>query len=124
MIFVAPVHWYFGPSDVLADFRHGGVQGAHGGSLRLSHGGTKEHVKGSLFGILVWVTRTSSTLSFFGGFGHRVFFNIAAILGLLFLVSFSFAMRSLSSGAFVASFLVRLDVIDKLVVPIGVIALS
>jgi hypothetical protein len=30
----------------------------------------------------------------------------------------------LSSGAFVASFLVRLDVIDKLAVPVGVIALS
>jgi hypothetical protein len=81
-------------------------------------------VKGSLFGILVWVTRASSTLSLFGGFGRRVFFHIAAIIGLFFLVRFSFATRSLSSGAFVASFLFRLDVIDKLAVPVGVIALS
>jgi hypothetical protein len=56
--------------------------------------------------------------------GRRVFFHIAVILGLLFLVRFSFATRSLSSGAFVASFMVRLDVIDKLAVPVGVIALS
>jgi hypothetical protein len=81
-------------------------------------------VKGSLFGILVWVTHANSTLSFFGGFGRRVFFHIAAILGLLFLVRVSFATSSLSSGAFVASFLVRLDVIDKLAVPVGVIPLS
>jgi hypothetical protein len=33
-------------------------------------------------------------------------------------------MRSLSPGAFLASFLVRLDVIDELAVPVGVIALS
>jgi hypothetical protein len=49
---------------------------------------------------------------------------IAAILGLLFLVHFSFAMRLLSSGVFVASFLIRVDVIDKFAVPVGVIALS
>jgi hypothetical protein len=124
MIFMAPLHWYFRPSDVLADFRHGGIQGAHGSSLRLSRGGTKECVKGSLFGILVWVTHASSTLSFFGRFGRRVFFHVAAIIGLLFLVRFSFATRSLSSGAFVASFLVCLKVIDKLAVLVGVIALS
>jgi hypothetical protein len=53
-----------------------------------------------------------------------VFFHIATVLGLLFLVYFPFAMRSLSPGAFVASFFVRLDVIDKLAVPIGGIALS
>jgi hypothetical protein len=81
-------------------------------------------VKGSLFGILVWVTRASSTLSFFGGFGRRVFLHITAILGLIFLVHFSFATRSLSSGEFVASFLVPLNVIDKIAVPVGVIALS
>jgi hypothetical protein len=81
-------------------------------------------VKGSLFGALVWVTRASSTLCLFGGFGRRVFFHIAAILGLLCLVRFSFATRPLSSGAFVASFLIRLDVIDKFAVPVGVIALS
>jgi hypothetical protein len=81
-------------------------------------------VKGSFFGVLVWVTRASSTLGLFGGFGRRVFFRIAAILGLLFLVRFSFAMRPLPSGAFVASFLIRLDVIDKFAVPVGVIALS
>jgi hypothetical protein len=55
---------------------------------------------------------------------RRVFIHIAAILGLLFLVRFSFAARSLSPGAFVASFLVRLDVIDKLAVLVGMIALS
>jgi hypothetical protein len=81
-------------------------------------------VKGSLFGVLVWVTHASSTFSLFGGFGHKVFFHIAAILGLLFFVRFSFATRSLSPGAFVASFLIRLDVIDKLAVLVGVIALS
>jgi hypothetical protein len=81
-------------------------------------------VKGSLFGVLVWVTRASSTLGLFGGLGRRVFFHITAILGLLFLVRFSFATRPLSSGAFVASFLVRLDVIDKLAVSVGVIAFS
>jgi hypothetical protein len=53
-----------------------------------------------------------------------VFFHIAAILGLLFLVRFPFATRPLSPGAFVASLLIRLDVIDKLAVLVGVIALS
>jgi hypothetical protein len=81
-------------------------------------------VKGFLFGALVWVTHASSTLYLFGGFGRMVFFHIAAILGLLFLVHFSFATRMLLPGAFVASFLVRLDVIDKLAVPVGVLALS
>jgi hypothetical protein len=81
-------------------------------------------VKGSFFGALVWVTHASSTLCLFGAFGRRVFVHIAAILGLLFLVYFSFAMRSLSLGVFVASFLVLLDVIDKLAVSVGVIAFS
>jgi hypothetical protein len=81
-------------------------------------------VKGSLFGVLVWVTCAGSTFSLFGGFGHRVFFHIAAIFRLFFFVRFSFATRSLSPGEFVASFLIRLDVINKLAVPVGVIALS
>jgi hypothetical protein len=81
-------------------------------------------VEGSFFGALVWVTCTSSTLCLFGGFGRGVFVHIAAILGLLFFVRFSFAMRSLSLGAFVASFLVRFDVLDEFAVPVGVIALS
>jgi hypothetical protein len=81
-------------------------------------------VKCFLFGALVWVARARSTLYLFGGFGRRVFIHIAAILGLLFLVRFPFAMRSLPPGVFVASFLVRLDVIDKLAIPVGVIALS
>jgi hypothetical protein len=68
--------------------------------------------------------RASSTLCLFGGFGHRVLFHITAILGLLLFVHFPFATRPLSPGAFVASFLVRLDVFDKLAVPVGVIALS
>jgi hypothetical protein len=34
------------------------------------------------------------------------------------------ATRPLSPGAFGASFLVRLDVIDKFAVPVGVVALS
>jgi hypothetical protein len=58
-------------------------------------GGTKECVKGSFFGSILWVTRASFTLCLFGGFGRRVFFHIAAILGLLFLVRFSFATRLL-----------------------------
>jgi hypothetical protein len=124
MIFAAPLHRHLGPSDVTADFRHGGVLGAHSGSLCLSHGRTKERVKSSRFGVHVWVTHAISTLGLFGGFGRRVFFHITAILGLLFLVRFFFATRSLLSGAFVASFLVRLDVIDKLAVPVGVIAFS
>jgi hypothetical protein len=82
------------------------------------------HHDNTFFGALVWVTRASSTLCLFGAFGRRVFVHIAAILGLLFLVRFSFATRSLSPGMFVASFLVRLDVIDKLAVPVGVIAFS
>jgi hypothetical protein len=76
------------------------------------------------FGVLIWVTHASSTFGLFGGFGHRVFFHIAAILGLLFLVRFSFATKHLPLGVFVASFLIRLDVIDKLAIPVGVIALS
>jgi hypothetical protein len=124
MIVAAPVHQYFGPSDVLADFWHGGIEGAHSGSLFLSRGGSKECVKGSFFvGIFEWVTLASLTLCLFGGFGRRVFVHITAILGLLFLVRFSFATRPLSPVALVASFLIRLDVIDKFAVPVGVIAL-
>jgi hypothetical protein len=81
-------------------------------------------MKGSLFGVLVWVTHASSTLSLFGEFGCRVFFHIGAILELLFLVRFPFDTRPLSSSAFLTSFLIRLDVIDKLSVPVGMIALS
>jgi hypothetical protein len=81
-------------------------------------------VECSFLGALEWVARAGSTLCLFGGFWRRVFIHIAAILGLLFLVRFSFATRSLSLGAFVASFLVRLDVIDELAVPVGVKSLS
>jgi hypothetical protein len=81
-------------------------------------------VKGSFFiGIFELVTRASPTLYLFDGFGRRVFVHITAILGLLILVSFPFATRPLSPVALVASFLVRLDVIDKFTVPVGVIAL-
>jgi hypothetical protein len=81
-------------------------------------------VKGSLFiGIFEWVTRASPTFCLFGGFGRRVFVHITAILGLLILVCFSFAARPLSPVALVASFLVRLDVVEKFSVPVGVIAL-
>jgi hypothetical protein len=41
MIFAAPLHRHFGPSELLADFRHGGVQGAHSSSLYLSRGGLR-----------------------------------------------------------------------------------
>jgi hypothetical protein len=49
MIIAALVLRYFGPSDVLADFWHGGVEGAHSVSLCLSRGGSKEHVEGTFF---------------------------------------------------------------------------
>jgi hypothetical protein len=124
VIFTAPVHRYFRPSDVLADFWHGGIEGAHSGSLCLSRGGSKEHVKGSLFiGIFEWVTHAGPTLCLFSGFGRRVLIHITTILGLLFLVRFSFATRPLLPVALVASFLIRIDVVDKFAVPIGVIAL-
>jgi hypothetical protein len=124
VIFVAPVHRYFGPSDVLADFWHGGIEGAHSGSLCLSRGGSKKHVKGSFFvGIFEWVTYAIPTLCLFGGFGRRVFVHITAILGLLILVRFSFATRPLPPVALVASFLIHLDIVDKFAVPVGVIAL-
>jgi hypothetical protein len=81
-------------------------------------------VKGSLFiGVFEWVARASPTLCLFDGFGRRVFIHITAILGFLILVRFSFATRPLSLVALVASFLIRLDVVDKLAVPVGVIAL-
>jgi hypothetical protein len=122
MIVAAPVHRYFGPADILADFWHGGIEGAHSGSLCLSRGGSKECVKGSFF-VFDWVTLASLALCLFGGFGHRIFVHITTILGLLFLVRFSFSMRPLSPVALVASFLIRLDVVDKFAVPIGVIIL-
>jgi hypothetical protein len=80
-------------------------------------------VKGSFF-VLDWITLASITLCLFGGFGHRVFVHITAILGLLVFVRFSFAMRPLPSVALEASFLICLEVVDKFVVPVGVIALS
>jgi hypothetical protein len=122
MIVAAPVYRYFGPSDVLADFWHGGIEGAHSSLLCLSHGGSKECVKGYFF-VFDWVTLASITLYLFGGFGRRIFVHITAILGLLVLVCFSFATRLLSPVALVASFLIRLDVIEKFAVPVGVIAL-
>jgi hypothetical protein len=39
-------------------------------------------------------------------------------------VRFSFTTRPLSPAALEASFLIRLEVVDKLVVPVGVVALS
>jgi hypothetical protein len=90
----------------------------------LAVGGSKERVKGSFF-VFDWVPLASITLCLFGGFGRRVFIHITAILGLLILilVRFPFATRLLSPVALEASFLIRLEVIDKFVVPIGVIAL-
>jgi hypothetical protein len=123
MIIAAPVHRYFGPSDVLADFWHGGIKGAHGSSLCLSRGGSKECVKGTFF-VLDWVTLASATLCLFGGFWCRVFIHITAIPGLLVFVRFSFAMRPLSPAAFETSFLIRLEVVDKLAVLVGMVALS
>jgi hypothetical protein len=124
MIVVALVHRYFRPSDVLADFWHGGIEGAHSSSLCLGRGGSKECVKSSLFiGVFEWVAHASPTLCLFSGFGRRVFIHITAILGFLVLVRFSFATRPLSPAALVASFLICLDVIDKFAVPVGVIAL-
>jgi hypothetical protein len=90
----------------------------------LAVGGSKEHVKGSFFiGIFEWVTHASPTLCLFGGFGRRVFVHITALLGLLILVRFSFATRPLSLVALVASFLIRLDIVDKFIVLVGVISL-
>jgi hypothetical protein len=81
-------------------------------------------VKCSFFvGIFEWVARASSTLCLFSGFGRMVFVHITAILGFLILVRFSFATRPLSPIVFVASFLIRLDVVDKFAVLVGVIAL-
>jgi hypothetical protein len=81
-------------------------------------------VKGSLFiGVFEWVARGSPTLCLVGGFGRRVFIHITIILGFLVLVRFSFATRSLSPVALVASFLVHLDVVKKFAVPVGVVAL-
>jgi hypothetical protein len=79
-------------------------------------------VKGSFF-VFYWVALASITLCLFGGFGRRVFVHITAILGLLVFVRFSFATRPLSPVALEASFLIRLEVVDKFAVPIGVIAL-
>jgi hypothetical protein len=55
MIFMTPLHWGFGPLDELANFRHGGIERAHGGSLCLSRGSSKESVEGSLLRVLEWV---------------------------------------------------------------------
>jgi hypothetical protein len=74
--------------------------------------------------VLDWVALASTTLCLFGGFGRRVFVHITAIPRLLVFVHFSFATRPLSSAAFEASFLVHLEVIDKLAILVGVVALS
>jgi hypothetical protein len=80
-------------------------------------------VKGTFF-VLDWVTLASTTLCLFGGFGHRIFVYVTAIIGLLVFVRFSFTTRPLSPVALEASFLVCLEVVDKFAVPVGVIALS
>jgi hypothetical protein len=80
-------------------------------------------VKGTFF-VLDWVTLASITLCLFGGFGRRVFVHITAIPRLLVFVRFSFATRPLSLAALEAGFLIRLEVVDKLAVPVGVVALS
>jgi hypothetical protein len=123
VIISALVHRYFRPSDVLADFWHGGIKGAHSSSLCLCCGRSEECVKGTFF-VLHWVTLASTTLYLFSGFGGRVFVHITAIPGLLVLVYFSFATRLLSPAVLEASFLIHLEVIDKLAVPVGVVALS
>jgi hypothetical protein len=53
-----------------------------------------------------------------------IFFHIAAILGLFFVVRLSFSTSSWASSAFVAGFLARLDAIDKLAVLVCIIAHS
>jgi hypothetical protein len=78
-------------------------------------------VEGSFF-VFDWITLASLTLCLFGGFGRRVFIHITAILRFLVFVRSSFATRLLSPVALVASFLIRLDVVDKLAVLVGVIA--
>jgi hypothetical protein len=80
-------------------------------------------VKGS-FLLFDWICLASVPLCLFGGFGRWVFIHITAIPRLLVFVHFSFATRPLSSAALEASFLFRLEVVDKLAVPVGVIALS
>jgi hypothetical protein len=70
-----------------------------------------------------WITLASLTLCLFGGFGRRVFIHITTILRFLVFVCFPFATRPLSLVALVASFLIHLDVVDKLAVLVGVIAL-
>jgi hypothetical protein len=78
-------------------------------------------VKGSFF-VFDWVTLVSLTICLFSGFGRRVFIYITAILRFLVLVRFSFATRPLLPVPLVASFLIRLDVVDELAVPVGMIA--
>jgi hypothetical protein len=80
-------------------------------------------VKGTFF-VLDWVTLASTTLCLFGAFSRRVFVHVTAIPGLLVFVRFPFATRPLSPAALEASFLICLEVIDKLAVPVGVVALS
>jgi hypothetical protein len=71
-----------------------------------------------------WISLVSIPLCLFGGFRRGVFIHITAIPGFLVFVRFPFAMRPLSPAALEASFLIRLEVIDKFAVPVGVIALS
>jgi hypothetical protein len=79
-------------------------------------------VKGSFF-VFDSVTLASITLCLFGGFGRRVFVHITTIIGLLVFARFSFATRPLPPVALEASFLIRLEVVDKFAVSVGVIAL-
>jgi hypothetical protein len=80
-------------------------------------------VKGSFF-IFDWIGLASVPLCLFGGFGRGILIHITAIPGLLVFVRFPFATRPLSPAALEASFLIRLEVVDKLAVPVGVVALS
>jgi hypothetical protein len=65
----------------------------------------------------------SLTLCLLRGIGCKIFVHITAILGLLVFVRISFATRPLSLVTLIASYLIRLDVVDKLAVSVGVIAL-
>jgi hypothetical protein len=69
VIFVDLLHRYFGPSDVLADLRHGGVKGAHVGSLCLSRGRSKEGVKDSFLCFLYGFDPPAPASVFSEGFG-------------------------------------------------------
>jgi hypothetical protein len=80
-------------------------------------------VKGTFF-VLDWVALASATLCLFGGFWRRVFVHVTAIPGLLVFVRFPFATRLLSPATLEASLLIRLKVVAKLAVLVGMIALS